>query len=247
MFFSSARTFAAGLLIVLSAPSAVAAALPPMPGMTSGLGMSGNGMIHAEVAVQGGVVSVVLRDGPSGGAQPTDRLVTMVGGGYDTPYDVLNGRMFNAQYGWLPDQTVPTPPGPIQIGLTEQIWIEPISVTGPGSVSVYEGGNGEQLMNTGHTMNPIFGTDGSDTKWLWDDDFLMQHNWYVFDTPGDYDITYRVYVGDNSGAAIQSYTPADITLRFTAIPEPGVLSMLGLTSLALLSMRRRDALRRGEG
>ncbi|MEE9404040.1 MAG: MprA protease, GlyGly-CTERM protein-sorting domain-containing form [Algisphaera sp.] len=207
-----------------------------MPGMTSGLGMMGNGMVHSEVAVQNHVVSVALRDGPSGPANPATRLVAGVAGLFASPFDVLNGQAYNAQYGWLEDQTIGFTP--IDIASDEFIWIEQTNVTGPGIVAVYEGGNGMQMPN--HTMDPILNTPGSlSSAWMWDEGFKMQHNWYAFSAPGDYDVDYRVYVGDASGAAISGYTDGAVTFQFTAVPEPASSTLLLTTGLLGLCRRRR--------
>ncbi|WP_428388609.1 hypothetical protein [Mucisphaera sp.] len=228
------RPMATTALLTFATTSTALAAIPPMPGMTSGLGMPGNGMIHAEIAVQNNTVSAVLRDGPSGGATPDNRLVAGPAAAFDPPYNVLSNRLYNAQYGWLEDQTIGFTP--IDITPDESIWIELLSTAGPGTVNIYEGGNGQQLTATGHTMAPIHGTAGSPAAWQWDDDFLMQHNWYTFSTPGDYDLTFNIYVGDNNGASLSTYTPAQLILTFTAIPEPGSAALL--LPLAALTRRR---------
>ncbi|QDU72044.1 hypothetical protein [Mucisphaera calidilacus] len=222
------------VLTTLAAANAHAA-IPPMPGMTSGLGMPGNGMIHVEVAVQNNAVSAILRDGPSGGATPDQRLVAMTGGPYTTPYDVLNNIPFNAQYGWLEDQTIGFTP--IDIAPDEHIAFELLSTAGPGTIGIYEGGNGMQLNSVGHAMSPIHGTDASPAAWVWDDDFLMQHNWYTFSAPGDYDLTFRVYVSDLDANPITTYTDTTVTLGFTVLPEPA--SAAFLLPLVLLGARRR--------
>ena len=229
------------LALTTSAATPAWAQTPPVPGLTSGLGSAGNGMIHAEVAVQNNAVTVTLRDGPSGPATPAGRLTAGIAGDFDAPFDVLSGLPYNAQYGWLEDQTIGFTPIDIQPG--EFVWIEQTGVTGPGTVAVYEGGNGAQMPN--HSLDPIFGTPAPGSAgslsnaWLWDEDFLMQHNWYTFSENGDYDIDYRVYVGDAAGNPIGGYTDATTTFRFTAIPEP---TTVGLFSAgALLALRRRKA------
>ncbi|MEQ9453703.1 MAG: hypothetical protein RLN76_03805 [Phycisphaeraceae bacterium] len=218
--------------------SSTLAAIPPMPGLTSGLGMPGNGMIHAEIAVQNNTVTAILRDGPSGSASPSDRLVAMsanqAGGPFESPYDVLNSQPFNAQIGWLEDQTIGFTP--IDIPADATIAIELITVFGPGIVSIYEGGNGNQLMTTGHTMSPIQGTGGSPTAWLWDDDFLMQHNWVTFSAPGDYDLTFNIFVADLSGNPLAGFTADDITFAYTVLPESS-MAFMTLATLTLVTRR----------
>lgn len=222
-------------ILSLTIGTLASAQTPPVPGLTSGLGMAGNGMIHAEVAVQNNVVSVVLRDGPSGPATPAGRLTAGIAADFAAPFDVLSGLPYNAQYGWLEDQTIGFTP--IDIQADEYVWIEQVGVTGPGTVAVYEGGNGMQMPN--HSLDPIFGTPGSlSSAWLWDEDFLMQHNWYTFSENGDYDIDYRVYVGDLSGNAINGYTDGNATFRFAAIPEPTSAALLTLAGLWVLRRRQ---------
>ncbi|MEQ9459453.1 MAG: hypothetical protein RIG82_00685 [Phycisphaeraceae bacterium] len=231
------RIISSALLAALCA-SPVQAAIPPMPGLTSGLSMTGNGMIHAEIAVQNNIVNAILRDGPSGNASSSDRLVAMsanqAAGPFESPYDVLNNQPFNAQIGWLEDQSIGFKP--IDIPIDATIAIELIAVSGPGIVSIYEGGNGNQLMTTGHTMNPIQGTGGSPAAWLWDDDFLMQHNWVAFSAPGDYDLTFSIFVADLLGNPLTGYTADDITFAYTVLPEPST-AFITLATLSLVTRR----------
>lgn len=219
-------------VFVLSCSPALGA-IPPMPGMTSGLGAVGNGMVHVEVAVQNNAVSAHLRY--MGGADASGvRLTAMLGGPYDDPYGVLEGVAFNAQYGWLEDQSIGFTP--IDIALDEFIAIELLGVDGPGAVAIFEGGTGMEMNGAGHTMAPIHETDGSSAVWMWDDGFAMQHNWYTFSAPGDYDLSFRVYVADSEGVAVNGYSDAGITLGFTVVPEPAS----GVLLLPLLALTRRS-------
>lgn len=137
---------------------------------------------------------------------------------------VLNGTMYNAQYGWMVEGFWAPPYGSF-------LWIEQLSAT-PGLLA-YSGGT---MMNQG-TFAPIFGTAGSSSRIQWNGGML--HNWYAATTPGDYTATYRVYFGDASGVATPGYMEGGAMLNWTAVPAPGAAAVLGLGGL--LVMRRRRA------
>lgn len=136
------------------------------------------------------------------------------------PADVLDGKGYNDQYGWLQE-------GIINLPLDRTIWIEQSSAT--AGLEVYEGGM--RMMRDMHTYAPIFGTAGSAAVWEWP--FTMTHHWYAAADFGDYAATYSVYVGDLSGAADPAYTPGEVTLRFSYVPEPGALVMAALGGLII--------------
>lgn len=117
---------------------------------------------------------------------------------------VLTDTMYNAQYGWMAE-------GPEQPPLNAFFWIEQVSAT-PGLLA-YSGGS---MMNPA-TYAPIFGTGGSAARILWSG--TMQHNWYASIVPGQYSASYRVYVGDASGAPVPGFTPGEVTLNWIAPPE----------------------------
>ncbi|MEZ6193395.1 MAG: PEP-CTERM sorting domain-containing protein [Phycisphaerales bacterium] len=130
--------------------------------------------------------------------------------------------------------------------------IETVSVTGPGTLEVYEGGQSDTsvvLPQSSHTLDPILSIG---QPWKWFDPVvaagnvtlpfpasgsgLMVHNWYATATPGLYEVQYRVYVGDaTTGVADSTYTAATVSLSWT--PEPATLAIL---SLGVLWMVRRD-------
>ncbi|MEQ9453702.1 MAG: dockerin type I domain-containing protein [Phycisphaeraceae bacterium] len=130
------------------------------------------------------------------------------------PYDVLEDRAYNAQYGWLRQGRW----GP---GSGEAAFIEVIDVT-PG-LSIYEGayasdsgGGVSDGLNGEHTLNPIFGTDGAPNVWPWDG--RMTHHWNVSDAPGTYEATFRVFVAENlnglPGDLSPTFLPGEITLTW---------------------------------
>jgi len=220
------------------------------------------GMFHGEISINASNEVVVhLNPGmaPSGNTAVLPlKLVTPEGralytdesgvGGPD--WTVLNGKYINAQLGWMTTDagnwTVPS-------GLS--VWIKTMSVTGPGSLEVYEGGQGATsllLPMSAHTLNPILGV-GQAWKWF-DPDIvagltappfpasgsgIMVHNWYATTTPGQYDVDYEVYVGDTvTGAADGGYTPANVTITY--VPEPASASMLVLGAMLALGRGRCD-------
>ena len=236
-----------------------AAVTPPNPMMVGG--QPGElGMYHAEISINASN-EVVVHFGPGmspAGNTPvlplkfvpdthpdyTDESGT---GGPD--WTVLNGRHINAQLGWLAENA-----GSWTVPSGSAIWIKQTSVTGPGTLDVYEGGQGAAsalLPLDQHTLDPIF-VGGQAWKWF-DPDIvasngtppfpasgsgIMVHNWYATDTPGPYEIEYRVYVGDaGTGLADPGYTPADVTVSW--VPEPTTLALLSLGTLWLVRHREQ--------
>lgn len=134
-------------------------------------------------------------------------------------YAILQGKAYNQEYGWFAHaDTENLPSG-------SSVWIEVISQT-PG-LKTYEAG----------TYNPIFGTDGSSTKWLWSG--AMTHNSYaVAPQIGSFSATYHLYVGDSTGVAQSQYGDTQVTLNWTSVPEPASLGALALGATGLLRRRR---------
>lgn len=144
------------------------------------------------------------------------------GEAYTAPADVLDGRMYNDQYGWLANGIF-TPP------TDTAIWI--MQTGGTAGLETFEGGM--RPMRPNHTYNPIF-TD-SVTPWMWGG--AMTHHWHTATAPGAYQATYEVYIGDLSGLPLSQYGSDTVTLQWNAIPAPG--SALIMASLGLASLRRR--------
>ncbi|MEM1445560.1 MAG: PEP-CTERM sorting domain-containing protein [Planctomycetota bacterium] len=216
---------------------------PPMPGMTHG--PSGSpGMIHTEVFVSGTTLEVeIVGQGANAGAE--DQPVVMgVAMGFDAPFDVLNGKLYNAQYGWLPSSNAGNELQSLPLDRVIAVELVSLGASNPSALETYDGGNGMQLrptngsgdlLPTQHTMNALFANVGD--VWLWDD-FIMQHNWYAATTPGLYSATYDVYVSDTNGVRDTAYGSDTVTLRFNAVPEPATAATL-LGGLALLIRRRK--------
>ena len=252
-----ANLLAAQLMLFVAATVSTASVVPPNPMMTSGtpgqMGMyhgmisinpQNEVMVHlsAGMAPVGNTPVLPLSLTPDTHPDFTDESGT---GGPD--WTVLNGKAYNAQLGWMPQNA-----GTWTVPSGQAIWIEPVSVTGPGTLEVYEGGQGESsllLPMEDHTLNPIF-VGGQAWKWF-DRDIadaggppfvangsgIMVHNWYATDTPGLYEVTYRVYVGDaTTGAVNPAYTPAEVEMSW--VPEPTSAMLVSFCTLALLRNRR---------
>ncbi|MBK7403505.1 MAG: hypothetical protein IPJ41_02440 [Phycisphaerales bacterium] len=146
---------------------------------------------------------------------------------YTAPADVLDDSYYSSQYGWIPDGFIDLPAG-------AGVFISTLDAT-PG-LDVYEGGM--RSMIPMHTFAPILGTDGLGDPWQWDG--TMTHNWYSAMQPGDYDAIYQVYLGDAaSGLPLDGYTPAEVSLHFSAVPAPGAIALLAFAG-AILPRRRRE-------
>lgn len=237
-----------------------ASVIPPNPMMAGG--QPGElGMYHASISInQDSAVVVHLGPGMSpAGNTPVQPLkfvpethpdYTDESGTGGPDWTVLNGRHFNAQLGWLAENA-----GSWTVPSGSAIWIEQLAVTGPGTLDVYEGGQGAAsvlLPLDQHTLDPIF-VGGQAWKWF-DPDVvantpappfpasgsgIMIHNWYATDTPGYYRADYRIYVGDATTSALDpTFTPALVSMAW--VPEPTTFAMLSFGTL-WLARRRQQA------
>lgn len=141
------------------------------------------------------------------------------------PADVLDGKGYNDQYGWVAD-------GMIQLDPGQAIWIALLTQT-PG-LETYEGGM--RMMKEHHTYAPIHATAGSPAEWRWDG--TMMHNWYAAAAPGSYEATYRVYVGDESGVPLDGFMAGEVTLHWNYVPEPSSTALMLFSAAAALARRR---------
>ncbi len=158
-------------------------------------------MSHVQIGVTGGQV-LVFKDDPG-------LIPEMIGpDAFDTSFSVLNGKGYNAQFGWTA-----LFPFDLQGGL---IWIRVLEQT--QGLQTFQGGWADDV-GTGipdpndQSMTPIFQTFGASDIWTWSGS--MTHNWYAVTEPGDYSATYQVYVGDTLGIINSAYTPAQVTFEFT--------------------------------
>lgn len=215
------------LLAASLAATAATAQMPPLPPLTNGDGdPANNGMKHALIGFSGNALSVHV-DAPP--AAPVT-MSSGVGESYDPLFDVLEGKYFNSQYGWLPDGVLVPPAG-------AEVWIKRTGATTPtgAELRVYEGGMGNVMASW--TMNEIYAADGD--AWLWDR--FMQHDLYVADLPGEYRMSFEVYLGDaTSGDPLPGITSATTTFSFVVpAPEPAaaMLVLAGLIPLGVLGRR----------
>lgn len=147
------------------------------------------------------------------------------GEAYTAPADVLDGKMYNDEYGWLAGGIF-TPPS------ETAIWILETSAT--EGLETYQGGM--RPVRDTHTYAPIF-TDIV-TPWMWNG--TMTHNWYAVASPGAYEASYEVYIGDLTGVPLPQYGSDTVTLHWSAIPTPGTaMVLLGAGAPATLRRRRR--------
>ena len=74
--------------------------------------------------------------------------------------------------------------------------------------------------------------------WLWD--LEMQHYLYVADLPGEYSMSFELFVGDAVTAApLAGYTPAAATLAFVVpAPEPASALLAGLALVGFAARRK---------
>jgi len=163
-----------------------------LPGFAAAQHLGGP-MRHIVVTLEGTSLTLTRADGSDAPA-PLLRYDET----YDPPADVLNGKAYNGQYGWLAGGFLDVPSG-------AAIWIE-VQDQSPG-LETYEA----------NTFLPIFGTAGSSIRWAWDG--TMKHNWYATSGCGSFQATYRVYVGDEVTAEPRpGYSDATITLTWYALP-----------------------------
>lgn len=143
-----------------------------------------------------------------------------------TWYSALNGKAYNWQYGWANDALNQS-----LIPAGTKIWLEVLDQTA-----------GLKTYDRNSSYAPIFGTDGSQNIWKWNETMSMSHNAYTV-TPGigEWSATYKVYLGDaTTGAAVAGYGSDTVTLTFTSIPEPATMALLG-TGLVCLLRRKAKA------
>jgi hypothetical protein len=172
------------------------------------------------------------------------------------PWAVINGTAYSRELGWYDMGTGGMGMGGDDFYATyamqlsgNSLWIE--RTGGSAELKTYfvdEASSWDMTANGPYT--PIFGTDGSDTKWRWDG--YMDHNAYAVDLtditmPNEiFTATYHLYVGDALGNPVGGY--GDTTTTWTwqgpevaAVPEPAALSLAVLGLAASMAARKRRA------
>lgn len=205
---------------LLSCAVLASAQLPPLPPMTNGDGNpANNGMKHIMLSFDGTDLTAHIDEPP---ASP----VTMMSGhgfDFDAAFDVLEDRYFNSQHGWLQGFPIVPPQD-------SDVWIRRTGATMPdgATLGVFEGGMGMEM--NAWTMNEIHTEAGDPWKW----DRMMQHDLYVADLPGEYSMSFEVYLGDSTtGEPLTGYGSATTTLYFTTpVPEPAA-AVLCIAAVAM--------------
>lgn len=194
------RYFGTVTLALLCVPSISSAVyvLPRMGGGSVGE-FGGAPMKHADVSFDGSFHVAI----DSSVATPVLRALTPPEE-FDPskPWDVLTDTSHNFQYGWNRGF-------PFSVPFTANIWIEQTDAS-PG-LEVFQ-----RPPAPGPTYSPIFGTDGSSTRWRWNGS--MTHNVYSVTDPTEssYFASYRIYIGDAAGEALAGYGEASTTFWFAA-------------------------------
>lgn len=174
-------------------------------------------MWHVMIGFDGTDITITAPENPA----PLE--LVDYGESYTAPADVLDGKMYNDQYGWLPSGIFTPPTG-------TAIWIAQTGAT--AGLEAFEGGM--RPMRPNHTYAPIF--TGSATPWQWGG--AMTHHWYAADELGAYEADFEVYIGDLTGAPLSQYGSDTVTLRWDAVPAPGAGAVLLAGALAVCRRRR---------
>jgi hypothetical protein len=193
-----------GMMLLVSSPRVVQAGyvLPQLGG--GQVNQAGAPMKHADITLIGTTLNVhvdttvpipLLRSLTA----PDEFDVSM-------PWSVLQEKAHNFQYGWNPSGFWAPPPG-------TAVWIEQLEVSAGLEVYYVAG------LPISPPYDPIFGTEGSSTRWQWDG--FMTHNAYAVLNPSEstYQATYKVYFGDqNTGVETSGYIGAEVQFDFIADP-----------------------------
>lgn len=222
------------ILCILAANSTYASTLSKLP-----TPMEQGGMIH---------VNVTFTDAPSGTFQvtpdagtPTLQPISLWSPGDDfLPADpwysslslTEQGLPFNSQYGFLIDST-----GSDLVPSGTSLGIRLLSAT-PGLVAHYYRATDPKA------FTPIFGP--SHDYVLWNGN--MWHPVFTALTAGNYSATFELFLADTEGSGVADFTTtalpqpgystAQVTLNFTAVPEPATSALL-ILGLGMLLWRFR--------
>ena len=145
------------------------------------------------------------------------------------PYAVLNGTAYSRLWGWYDDinddfYATYAP----QLHGTNYVWIEKIG--GSPELNTYFI-NEDVTGDPGSPYAPIFGTDGSSTKWRWDG--FMDHNANTVDlkylnrSNQLFTATFHLYIGDANGNTNSNFGDTTTTWRWQG-PAVAVVPTLGI-------------------
>jgi hypothetical protein len=151
------------------------------------------------------------------------------------PYAVLNGTAYSRVLGWY-DQGTTGANGDnfydtysAQLHSTNYVWIE--KTGGSPELKTYFI-NEDVTGDPATPYTPIFGTDGSDTKWRWDG--FMDHNAYavaltnLVSSNQLFTATYHLYIGDADGNPNSGFGDTTTTWRWQGpvvpvLPSPAIV------------------------
>lgn len=149
------------------------------------------------------------------------------------PYAVLNGTAYSRVLGWYDQGTTGANGDDFYTTYAAQldgnsVWIE--KAGGSPELNTYFI-NEDVTGDPGTPYTPIFGTDGSSTRWRWDG--KMDHNAYAaalkcFTTTSQlFTATYHLYIGDDAGNPVAGYGDTTTTWRWqgpavAVVPTPGI-------------------------
>jgi hypothetical protein len=149
------------------------------------------------------------------------------------PYAVLNGTAYSRVLGWYDQGTTGANGDDFYDTYAAQlngnyVWIDKIG--GSPELQTYFV-NEDVTGDPGDPYTPIFGTDGSPTKWRWDG--KMDHNAYAValkhltSTNQLFTATYRLYIGDDAGNPVAGYGDTTTTWRWQGpavpvVPAPSI-------------------------
>ena len=163
-------------------------------------------MAHIDIFYDADANQLHAQVDDSGGTPKLRPLEPGYAFGLQQPYAMLEGKAYNAQYGWNVGGFFTIPPG-------TAIWIEP-TVCSPG-LETYEGWG--RLGN----YAPIFGTADSPRLWKWSG--VMMHNTYAVRNPATDRLfaEYHIYFGDaDTGSRTQFMNLDDTTVRLEWTVDP---------------------------
>jgi len=149
------------------------------------------------------------------------------------PYAVLNGTAYSRVLGWYDQGTTGANGDDFYDTYAAQlngnyVWIE--KTGGSPELKTYFV-NEDVTGDPGTPYTPIFGTDGSSSKWRWDG--KMDHNAYAValkhltTSNQPFTATYHLYIGDASGNPVAGYGDTTTTWRWQGptvpvVPAPGI-------------------------